>query len=268
MKRSAVAQSSKSVRSPLRYPGGKSRAVKVILPRITELMGDRTTLVSPFIGGGSIELACATQGKTVYAYDTFQPLIAFWSALLRDPVALAQEVQKYYPLTQREDFYQLQKQHQDVANDYQAILFFVLNRASFSGTTLSGGCSDLSITKRFTQSSIDRLHAFPAEQIRQYLTVDVQDFEASLNQHPDAFAYLDPPYLISSSLYGNRGSTHQGFDHERLARVLRSRRGWILSYNDHPTIRDLYEGFEIQCPQWSYGMGNSKKSQEVLIISR
>ncbi|MEM9771045.1 MAG: DNA adenine methylase, partial [Cyanobacteria bacterium P01_D01_bin.73] len=126
MKRSAVAQSSKPVRSPLRYPGGKSRAVKFILPLITELMGDRPTLVSPFIGGGSIELACAAQGITVYAYDTFQPLVAFWTSLLKDPVAIAQEVQKYYPLTQREDFYQLQKKHEDVANDYQAILFFVL----------------------------------------------------------------------------------------------------------------------------------------------
>ncbi len=229
-------------------------------------MGDRTELVSPFLGGGSIELACAAQGVTVHAYDMFKPLVAFWKFLLRDPEALAEQVQQHYPLTVRDDFYALQRRHQDLEDDRQAVLFFVLNRASFSGTTLSGGCSDQSITGRFTQSSIDRVRHFPADKIRDRLTVAVEDFATSLDRHPGAFAYLDPPYLIPSSLYGDRGSTHKGFDHERLARILGDRTGWVLSYNDHPVIRDLYAGFEIIAPEWSYGMGNSKTSREILVI--
>lgn len=51
-------------RSPLRYPGGRSRAVKHIIPLIPK----RTKrIASPFLGGGSVELACADLGMKVWA---------------------------------------------------------------------------------------------------------------------------------------------------------------------------------------------------------
>ena len=65
-------------KTPLRYPGGKSRAVKHILPLIPE---DITELCSPFLGGGSVELAVAERGTTVYAYDIFEPIVWLWNAL-------------------------------------------------------------------------------------------------------------------------------------------------------------------------------------------
>ena len=76
------------MKSPLRYPGGKSRAVKHILPHFPE---DVTEVCSPFLGGGSVELALAEKGVWVYGYDTFEPLIWFWRALLGNPDALANE---------------------------------------------------------------------------------------------------------------------------------------------------------------------------------
>ncbi len=69
-------------KTPLRYPGGKSRAVKHILPLIPE---DCEELCSPFLGGGSVELAVAARGTPVHAYDVFEPLVWFWNALLSDP---------------------------------------------------------------------------------------------------------------------------------------------------------------------------------------
>ncbi len=59
-------------KTPLRYPGGKSRAVKHILPLIPE---DCEELCSPFLGGGSVELAVAGRGTPVHAYDVFEPLV-------------------------------------------------------------------------------------------------------------------------------------------------------------------------------------------------
>ncbi len=230
----------------------------LIPPGISELM-------SPFFGGGSLELACTSRGIRVHGYDIFLPLVSFWQQLLNDPEALATAVQDYFPLT-RDRFYELQKLHKDELTDLQGILFFVLNRSSFSGTTLSGGCSEASVTERFTQSSIDRLRKF-SQFDRQKLTVNSADFQESLDRHPDTFLYLDPPYLIDSMLYGNRGSTHRGFDHEGLANRLRKRSGWILSYNNCPEILELYQGYEIQYPTWSYGMSSDKASKEVLILN-
>ena len=45
-----------STRSTLRYPGGKSRAAKLIREHIP---AGTTALAAPFLGGGSLELACA-----------------------------------------------------------------------------------------------------------------------------------------------------------------------------------------------------------------
>ena len=45
----------KALKTPLRYPGGKSRAVKKINPYITDLSSYRQYR-EPFLGGGSVEL--------------------------------------------------------------------------------------------------------------------------------------------------------------------------------------------------------------------
>jgi DNA adenine methylase len=246
-------------RSPLRYPGGKSRAAQFIADLIPEGVNE---LMSPFFGGGSVELACAERGMNVYGYDVFKPLVSFWKLLLENPSDLAAKVQQYYPLT-KERFYELQKLHLDEETELQGILFFVLNRASFSGTTMSGGCSTESVEGRFTQSAIDRLLEFKT----QGLTFEWADFHESMQSHPNAFMYLDPPYMIQSTLYGNRGSTHKGFDHIGLCEELKQRKGWILSYNNCQEIIDLYKDFDITYPDWKYGMSKDKSSQEVLIIN-
>ncbi len=42
----------------------------------------------------------------------------------------------------------------------------------------------------------------------------------------------------------------------------------MLSYNDCEETRDMYTEHHIIEPKWSYGMGNSKKSNEILILSK
>lgn len=247
-----------TVRSPLRYPGGKSRAVKVLrdyIPTGTQ------TLVSPFLGGGSFELACAAEGMTVYAADAFEPLINFWQHAIDMPTALAEHVQTFYPL-KRQRFYALQKRIAVMPNNLErAAIFFVLNRCSFSGITLSGGMSPGH--PRFTSSAINRLMEFRAPN----LNVECADFADTLAKYPDGLLYLDPPYANGERLYGNNGDMHDGFDHEGLANLLREREGWILSYNNDPTIREMYEGFDMQTPNWQYGMSNDKASNELLILN-
>src|SRR2546423_1827436 len=101
-------------RSPLRYPGGKSRAVKAIYDLIP---AHETKLCSPFLGGGSIELACTTKMQ-VYGADIFEPLTAFWRVLLREPERLANRVEQYYPLT-RANFYYYQKRYTLLADEVE-----------------------------------------------------------------------------------------------------------------------------------------------------
>ena len=246
-------------RSPLRYPGGKSRAVK----QIVELFPPGIeSLASPFMGGGSVEIACASRGIRVHGYDAFGPLVDFWQETIEDPAKVAKLVYSYHPLTKTK-FYALQKRYFSLPDRLErAAAFFVLNRSSYSGTTLSGGMSPGH--PRFTPSAIERL----ANLRLANLSVNRADFRDSLPKHDDDFLYLDPPYANGENLYVNRGDMHKDFIHEDLAAILRRRDGWVLSYNDCDMVRDLYDGHQFATPAWTYGMSNDKTSNEVLILSK
>lgn len=245
-------------RSPLRYPGGKSRAVQHILPLIPDAAQE---ICSPFIGGASIELACIARGVSVKGYDIFTPLVDFWQCLLDSPNKLADRVEKYYPL-ERAKFYILQKRYFTLKDSLEkAAVFYALNRSSFSGLTLSGG---MSIGHpRFNPGSIDKLRGFVADNF----TVQEADYRQSIIDNPHAFLYLDPPYKNGQKLYGVKGDTHEGFNHHLLKELLDQRGRWILSYNDCPSIRTLYEDYKILRADWQYGMSNGKEASEIVVLS-
>ena len=272
------------MKTPLRYPGGKSRAVKHILPLISEKCkawrhtkaASTPVLCSPFLGGGSIELAVAERGFRVYGYDVFDPIAWFWQALLSEPKKLAILADSFrvnhpdYVLNEKnvrgllkEDFARFRNELK-VETDYSlmnAAKVYAINRSSFSGATFSGGFSKRASYARFTDSSIERVMSFKQPN----LTVEQADFKVSIPRHPDAFLYCDPPYLLGgdrNKLYGTQGSTHAGFDHRGLYDLLSQRSDWVLSYNDCPEIRELYKDFEIRSAEWAYGMKNVGKRKE------
>jgi len=292
------------MKTPLRYPGGKSRAVKYILPHIPE---DVERVCSPFFGGGSVELAIAARGTEVRGYDKMKQLVWFWQALCGDNNKLADEVQnlqeqywieekasdvpksvrnlwiaekgveKLVEGCSKKDFSAFREQLKDPSFMFsyeKAAKYYAINRASFSGATFSGGWSKRASYARFTESSVQRLRDFKAKNFR----VDYADFEDAMDYHPKAFLYLDPPYMLpttQNALYGTNGDLHRSFDHERLYSLLTKRSGWVMSYNDCKTIRKMYDGYKIIEAEWAYGMKNqankdtTKKmgnSSEILII--
>lgn len=222
----------------LRYAGGKSRAVR----QLKEYIPDEP-IVSPFLGGGSVELQHKQQ---VYANDCVEPLIDFWKALKHNKEQLIADIQSYYPVT-KDVYKQLQ------ATPFTPASFFVVNRSCFSGC-MTGGFSGT----RFTQSSIDKLRNVDVSHMEFYC----EDYESFLHKFPNHFAFLDPPYDCEN-LYLSKP-----FDHERLRNVLETRDRWVLCYNDTPYIRKLYEGFEIKPIQWTYGMTKNKQSNEILLFSK
>lgn len=248
-----------SDRSLLRYPGGKTRGVEIITAYFPKTLKE---MCSPFFGGGSIEIFLAAKGVKVFGYDIFKPLVEFWQCVLKDASVLADVVQTFFPLT-KENFYALQKTQIAYKTKVErAAVFYVLNRSSFSGSTLSGGMSPAH--PRFTQTSIERLRDFYNSNV----SVKHLHFKDSISLHKDVFLYLDPPYLIESTLYGKKGDAHKNFDHFELFEILNKRNNWLLSYNDCKEIRKIYKGYKIIEPAWKYGMGNNKSSNEIIIFSK
>ncbi|HCC44685.1 MAG TPA: adenine methyltransferase [Gammaproteobacteria bacterium] len=258
------------MKSLLRYPGGKTRALKHIVPYFPPNL---TTLVSPFFGGGSIEIHYASQGTRVYGYDNFEPLVNFWQNVLKQPEEIAYMLEMFFHPCTKEMFKEYQKkqctQHDDARllswREYRACMFYALNRSSFSGATLCGGYSQQAADNRFTESSIERLRKFKCPN----LSVEEADFTKSLARHDDGeFIYADPPYLLTgTALYGDRGNTHRSFDHLGFAETIKQKENWIISYNPAPEILELYKDYEIVYPEWSYGMSKDKKSKEILILN-
>ena len=89
----------KKQKTILRYAGGKTRAIK----KITPFVEDYDTIVSPFLGGGSLEVHWAAMGKKVIAADVFDILVNFWNVLLTNPDALADELSKITPTKKEYD---------------------------------------------------------------------------------------------------------------------------------------------------------------------
>ena len=256
--------------SPLRYPGGKTRACKKFQRYIPK---DITRICSPFFGGGSFELySLMNYAIKIFAYDLFELLVVFWNCLLEDPQRLAELVSRYLPVVTREQFYHLQRTFKQIEDSWErAAATYVLNRTSFSGTMASGGFSPLDEkgrNGRFNENSLEFLKNFRVP--KEMLTVEQASFEVSIPQYPHEFIFLDPPYMVESKLYGRRGDL-QNIDHELLADMLRSRGNWMLCYNDCAEVRKLYRGFQVVDDRdglaWRYGMSMSKNSREVLILS-
>lgn len=222
-------------------------------------------MLSPFLGGGSFELAQAANGMRVFANDLFIPLYTFWNVLKLDPKGLHTRVQRQLPVS-KEAFLAFRTSKLEYSDPQEiAAAYFIVNRCSFSGATFCGGFSAEAAEKRCNPSAVDRLLEVDLRNV----TLSNQDAVKFLQAHPetpDTVVYADPPYYITSYVYGKDGDMHEGFDHAGFAAYLRTRKDWILSYNDCPYIRELYAGCRIQPESWSYGMNNSEKPSSELVI--
>ena len=255
-------------RSPLRYPGGKTRARKLLLDIYDETFGSKgfDRVVSPFFGGGSFEFYLQEKRElNILANDKFAPLLDFWETAKTRNEQLAAALRDISM-----DKARFLEFREEVLSDpdqlSKAVKLFAINRCSFSGATLSGGFSQEASEKRFNAASIDRVAALDLSGV----LFSSEDFKEFLDRcEPEDFIFADPPYLLEkgSKLYGKNGDLHETFDHAGLASVLKEKKNWILTYNDCKKIRDLYAGYEVRVLKWSYGMNRTKESSEIVIIS-
>lgn len=273
-------------KSPLRYPGGKTRACKILKRVLLEYfdVSKYDTLYSPFFGGGSFEFHLQNEFKfNVICNDKFKPLYNFWNVCKNDKKTLCKKLRSA-TITKKE-FSSMRKLIMGEENSMmQAYYYFIINRCSFSGATLSGGFSEEASKKRFTKSSIDRIDNLNLSKF----TIYNEDFSSFITSkcsnrnsvvprlandicvpRSNGIIFLDPPYYLekNSKLYGNSGDMHENFDHELLHTILKEKKYWIMTYNDCKFIRKLYKDFTIVEVNWSYGMNKSKKSSEIVILN-
>ncbi|MCX8473566.1 MAG: DNA adenine methylase [Sediminibacterium sp.] len=260
------------IKSPLRYPGGKSRSVDLISTIIPEFDEFR----EPFLGGGSIFIYAKQRfpNKTFWINDLYFELYKFWEMTQKDVDALIDKIYEWrnqFPVGK--ELHKFLNENLANFNDLErGAAFFIYNRITFSGTSLSGGFSEHAFTGRFTESSIQRLNQFA--KVINGSTITNLDYEELVKREGEnVFIFLDPPYYSAtkSALYGKNGNMHKSFDHVKFAENMKScKHKWLITYDDSEYIRKLFSFANIMPWELMYGMRNvtagaDQKGKELFI---
>jgi len=253
------------IKSPLRYPGGKSRAIqriKSLLPKGFEEYRE------PFVGGGSlfIYLRQVYPKLKIWINDLNTELYFFWKYAQLDSQRLAKEILKikHARTNGKELFDELVSINSESLSEFErAIRFFILNRITFSGVVEAGGYSQLAFVQRFTESSIKRVAKLGI--ILEGIKITNLDYRELIAEGGrEVFTFLDPPYFktTKSKLYGKDGILHKSFDHDEFARQMKKcNHSWLITYDDSPEIRENFKFASIYNWELQYGMNNYKQGR-------
>ena len=249
----------KSLKTPLRYPGGKSRALSKLFQYIPDLK-DYKEFREPFLGGGSVALEVTKRYPRldIWVNDLYEPLYNFWRELqdhgneITD--ILIQLKQRHCDHTSAKQLFleakdylsgsQTTVQFPPYSEDiWRAVSFYVVNKCSFSGLTESSSFSKQASDQNFSLAGIERLRDY--QKLIGNWKITNLSYEQLLSDCKQTFTYLDPPYEIGSNLYGKRGNMHSGFNHDHFAiKCDRFVGPQLISYNSSQLIRERFKEYQ------------------------
>lgn len=263
--------------SPLRYPGGKVSAIKKhIIPLLPNFTGN---YYEPFIGGGSVALAIAQlyPNKKIYINDIDPHLINFWKVLKGSSsrmITVLEKIIKDHKQRTRDKGRKLFKFHQNRLYQKKtsaldrAVSYYILNKISFSG--LYNSFSYYNYERKLTLTNVKKLR-FISSLMKNFVISNRDFFSLRISCGRNNFIYLDPPYMIKSTLYGPSGKHHKHFNHQRFAKMIKSCKAkWLISYNNNAELRKLYKDFTIIKRSYTYCLsvrsGESHEKKQELFI--
>ena len=239
--------------TPIRYPGGKSKAVKKLYPMLPNI-GEYEEWREPFLGGGSmsIEITKRFPDMKIWVNDLYPALYTFWTSVQSDGVEMMEKLMEMksecYTPEEAKSMLGVQKEiiNDDVSSKFdKAVAWYFANRNSFSGLTETGTYSDQANKMSFTTNIISKLPHYQ-KLIRNWKFTNGSYDVLLKDNNPKAFVYLDPPYeLKDSTLYGKKGNMHINFDHDVFAENCNDcGMDCMVSYNADQSIKDRF-------PEWN-----------------
>ncbi len=271
----------KSLKTPLRYPGGKSRACTKMDPYFPDLR-NYDEFREPFLGGGSVAIYLTKKypGLSIWVNDLYEPLVNFWQQLQMFGYDLKSELvdlktTNNTPDLARELFVQSKERinDKDMSNFDRAVSFYVVNKCSFSGLTESSSFSEQASQNNFSLQGIQKLPSY-SELIKNWRITNYS-YDYLMDGNKGAFMYLDPPYDIKDNLYGRKGSMHKGFDHDKFAADCDTcPMDQLISYNSDQLVKDRFKNwktgeFDLTYTMRSVGeyMREQKERKELLLFN-
>lgn len=259
----------------IRYPGGKSRALKKISKYIPN---DFDEYREPFLGGGSVFLMLKRKHpeRRFWVNDINPSVYAFWKIAQDDNERMVDRLSELKERTTKNNgnmdvdlvkntFLVCRKIIKSTVNLLdRAVCFYYLNKTSFSGLTENGTCSPLAWQQNFSLEGIEALREL--EPLLQGVRITNLDYSELLGGDDCIFTYCDPPYDLSkqnAALYGRNGNLHKNFDHEKFFQEIRGcQNQFLITYNDNEHIRSLASGLNIATEQMRYTMRQTGKRRD------
>ena len=237
----------KSLKTPLRYPGGKSRALANLFRFLPDL-SQASEYREPFLGGGSvaIEIGKRYPNLDIWVNDLYEPLYNFWRELQENGSEMRDQLVQLKnrhpePVSAKLLFLDAKEKVNDdqTPNLSRAVSFYVVNKCSFSGLTESSSFSRQASESNFSMRGIEKLPDYSL-MIKKWKITNLR-YQELFTDNKNIFTYLDPPYEIGSNLYGKKGNMHKGFDHDGFAAICDRFIGpQLVSYNSTQLIRDRF----------------------------
>ena len=273
----------KSLKTPLRYPGGKSRACIKMDPYFPDLR-NYDEFREPFIGGGSVAIHITKKypNLNIWVNDLYEPLVNFWQQLQMFGVEMKDKLVDLKTSNNTPDKAKILFNDAKVAiNDLhqnnleRAVAFYIVNKCSFSGLTASSSFSPQASNSNFSIRGIEKLPEY--SKLIEKWRITNYSYDYLMDGNMGAFVYLDPPYDIKDNLYGHKGSMHKGFDHDKFAADCNTNNmDMLVSYNSEQLIKNRFLGgkwnaaeFDLTYTMRSVGeyMREQKERKELLLFN-
>lgn len=222
-----------SINSFMAWVGGKKALRDEVLARFPR---NYKRYIEVFGGAGWV-LFHKPPGNDFEVFNDFNGnLVNLYRCVREQPEALRDELR--YMLNSRLDFeYMKQMLHSKAVlpDVRRAAYYYALIRYSYAAGTSSFGGQPHAMWNNFPliESAAGRL---------QKVVIENKDCVKLIRQYdrPESFFYCDPPYYNADQYY--EAVSADGFDHAGLADALLGIKGkFLLSYNDCPEIRALYD---------------------------
>lgn len=264
--------------SPLRYPGGKNKTYNYVKYLVEKNKVD--TYIEPYCGGAAVALKLLFHKdvKRIMINDYDRSIYAMWYSILNYTDSFLKMInQSVFTLNEWEKQKEIQKNKESVSLLELGYSTFYLNRTNRSGIINAGPIGgknqsgDYKMDCRFNIEVLMEkvtLIASHKKNIKLY-NLDAIDFiKKNIVKTKKSLTFFDPPYFVKGKdLYTN---FYEFPDHVELKDTISqylSKKKWILTYDVHDDIRNIYSNFEYFTYQLNYSAGSSKKGIEYIFLS-
>lgn len=267
--------------SPFRYPGGKAFLTNFIRQHLPAARAAHLIhYAEPYCGGAGAAIQLLAEGSVgrLHLNDLDPCIYSAWRAMLSENDRFVRRIETT-PVS-----VETWKQYRAVVTDHvegysfeAGFAAFFLNRTSMGGLIVGSGpiggygqAGTWKVDARFyRETTLGRIR-WLGSQVKRIRLYNMQgaEFVRRMSKRPYAartLCFADPPYVDAGRRLYLDGMGEDG--HDTLARCLRDQQvmPWLLTYDDHALVRELYRGLDINELNVRYSLRRVRQARELLV---